>query len=85
MNTGATQFQNNPGGKKYFVKFGVKGMADILAFTKSSVIWCECKSSTGKQSEHQKEFQKEVEQFGHIYVLAHSVDDVIDLYEGRNY
>jgi hypothetical protein len=56
-------------------------MADILAFTKSSVIWCECKGSGGKQSEFQKHFQKEVEEYGHIYILAHSVDEVIPLFE----
>jgi hypothetical protein len=86
MNTGAGIFQNKEGPRR-FVKFGAKGMADILAFTKEgTVIWVEAKSSTGgKQSEFQKAFQQEVEEYGHIYILANSVDYVMDLYEGRNY
>jgi hypothetical protein len=81
MNTGAGIFQNKEGPRR-FVKFGEKGMADILAFTKSSVIWCECKGSNGKQSEYQKAFQQEVESFGHIYIVAHSIDDISPLFEG---
>lgn len=82
MNTGAGVFQNKDGPKR-FVRFGEKGMADILAFTKSSVIWCECKGTGGKQSDYQREFQREVESFGHTYILAHSIDDVMELFEER--
>jgi hypothetical protein len=80
MNTGAGIFQNKDGPRR-FVKFGVTGMADILAFTKSSVIWCECKGSSGKQSEQQKEFQSEVEAYGHIYIVARGIEDVRSLFE----
>lgn len=83
MNTGAGVFQNKDGPRR-FVRFGEKGMADILAFTKDSVIWCECKSSIGRQSAAQALFQSEVESFGHIYILAHSVDDVVNLFERRD-
>lgn len=83
MNTGASQFQNYPGGKKYFVRFGEKGMADILAFTKSSAIWCECKATNGKQSEYQKHFQTEVEAMGHTYIVARCLEDVEALFEQR--
>ncbi len=78
-------FQNNHGPRR-FVRFGEKGMADVLAFTPhNTVMWIECKATNGKQSDNQKEFAKEVESFGHIYILAHSVDEVADLYEGRKY
>ena len=39
--------------------------------------WIECKAPKGKQSELQKSFQQQVELEGHIYILAHSLDDVI--------
>ncbi len=78
-------FQNNHGPRR-FVRFGEKGMADVLAFTPhETVIWVECKGTNGKQSEYQKQFQKDVEKYGHIYILAKSVDEVTDLYEGRKY
>ena len=82
MNTGATVSQYK--GKNRLIRFGVSGMADVLAFTKDSVMWIEAKASSGgKQSDHQKAFQKEVESFGHIYILARSVDDVMALFERR--
>ena len=80
MNTGAGIF-SNANGKQRFVKFGHPGMADILAFTKQSTIWAECKGTGGKQSENQKAFQKEVEAYGHIYIVAHGIEDVQSLFE----
>lgn len=84
MNTGASVSEYK--GKKRLIRFGTQGMADVLAFTKDSTLWIEAKASTGgKQSEAQKNFQKDVESFGHIYILANSVDAVMDLFEGREY
>lgn len=40
------------------------------------ILWIEAKSSTGKQSEEQKLFQRIVEGLGHRYILARSADDV---------
>ena len=80
MNTGAGLFQNADGPRR-FVRFGEKGMADLLSLTKDSVIWVECKGTGGKQSEFQKHFQKEVESFGHTYVVAESINDVMPLFE----
>jgi len=81
MNTGAGTFQNQNGPKR-FVKFGVTGMADVLCFTKQgTTIWCECKGSSGKQSDHQKHFQQEVEAYGHIYIVAKSIEDVECLFK----
>jgi hypothetical protein len=82
MNTGAGTFQNKEGPRR-FVKFGEKGMADIIAWTKSgTTLWVECKGSTGKQSELQRHFQGQVEAYGHIYIVAHSIDDILPLFEG---
>jgi len=80
MNTGASVFQNAEGPRR-FVRFGIRGMADVLAFTRSgTVVWVEAKSSTGRQSDTQRVFQEEVEAFGHVYVLANSVDVVIEMF-----
>jgi hypothetical protein len=89
MNTGAMAGEYN--GKQRFMRFGVVGMADILAFSESvdypegahgirydliTPVWIEVKADTGKQSEHQKSFQKQVEERGHTYVVALSIEDV---------
>ena len=79
MNTGALKID------KRYVKFGVKGMADILAFPRyrwelqweyTVPLWIEVKSEKGKQSAEQKSFQEQVEADGHHYVVARSVEDV---------
>lgn len=81
MNTGIAKFDER------FVAFGVKGMADIIAFKlvgagiycRNWVIWIECKATKGKQSEFQKSFQKQVEEQGHTYILARSLEDVMQV------
>lgn len=72
------------------VTFGVPGMADILAFPMMPIVgpikptwvpcpsWLELKATTGKQSDLQKSFQALVESHGHRYIVARSVEDVID-------
>ena len=74
------------------VRFGVPGMADVLAFPQVLItmntatgprklatpipLWIECKSPVGVQSEVQKSFQAQVEAEGHRYIIARNVDDV---------
>jgi hypothetical protein len=89
-NTGA--MVSSYGGKKRLTKFSQPGTADIMATRRSywaeektpivpatcQVIWIEVKAPKGKQSETQKLFQQEVEAAGHVYVLAYSLEDVIE-------
>jgi len=53
------------------------GLPDRIAIKNGCVLFIEVKAPKGMQSEHQKRFQKCVEQCGGKYVLARSVDDVI--------
>lgn len=83
--TGVLAFRMNTGAVKLderFMRFGVPGMADILAFCdrchRIVPLWIECKSATGRQSELQRSFQSQVERHGHGYILARSLDDVIN-------
>ena len=73
QNTGAMAGEYN--GKKRFMRFGVPGMADILAFVPVP-LWIEVKTPTGKQSEYQRSFQAQVQAYGHRYILARCVEDV---------
>ena len=83
LNTGAFSGVHN--GKRRFVKFGRPGMADILAvFWKEMtqevrIYWIEVKGPGGVQSEQQKNFQCEVERECMSYLLAHCLEDVIDV------
>jgi hypothetical protein len=82
MNTGAMQIE------KRFMRFGIPGQADILAFLPCGVdargrwsecvvpTWIEVKTPKGVQSALQKSFQQLVVERGHIYILARSIDDV---------
>jgi hypothetical protein len=79
LNTGATIGEYH--GKKRMFRFGSPGCPDILAVPDQSIMWIEAKSSTGKQSELQKEWQKDVEKRGHTYILARSVGDVMAFFE----
>ena len=58
-------------------KFARKGVGDILLLHKGLFVCIECKSAVGRQSEPQKEFQEDVEKNGGLYIIARSVDDVI--------
>ncbi len=76
MNTG--QMVQERGGRKRVIKFGVIGMADVLAFPDARVLWIETKTRTGKQSPFQRSFQAQVERAGHRYIVARSIEDVRD-------
>jgi hypothetical protein len=75
MNTGAHVVTNEYGNRRT-IRYGSPGMADIIAFPYQHVLWVEVKAERGKQSEYQKAFQNTVEEVGHTYLLARSIDDV---------
>lgn len=80
QNTGASKFSGDSG-KNYYVKFGVKGSADIQGTLKTEwggqSIAIECKRlKGGVQSQDQKNWQRNFERGGGIYILARSVEDV---------
>jgi hypothetical protein len=77
LNTGAMGGSHN--GKRWFVRFGRPGMADILAVAQygTRLVWIEVKAPKGRQSEDQGRFQAEVEAEGMTYILARSLEDVM--------
>lgn len=86
MNTGAARYGQTK------VRFGLPGQADITGIAIISSQWhapigirleIEVKSSTGRQSREQQVYQGMIEQFGGIYILARSVDDVQHALESR--
>lgn len=87
MNSGAMFGEHK--GKKWAVRFGEKGMADILVIPKVGswtipALWIEVKNEKGKQPDDQKAFQARVEEEGHRYLLARSIDDVLACIRGTD-
>lgn len=60
------------------VRFGVVGQADIsgLMLPSGRRLEIEVKSATGRQRPEQVVFQRMIESFGGLYVLARSLSDV---------
>lgn len=75
-NSGA--FGGEHKGKRWFVKAGLKGSADILGLVppQGQFVAIEVKRPGEKQTDAQREFQQTVEARGGVYILAYSVEDV---------
>ncbi|MDD5353297.1 MAG: hypothetical protein PHS93_09075 [Candidatus Omnitrophica bacterium] len=76
--------KNNLGGiptKRGLVKNQSSGLADLTCLKDGIVIMCEIKTPDGRQSQNQKEFQQEWEEYGGIYFLVHSLDEAIDFFK----
>jgi Holliday junction resolvase len=56
-----------------------RGIADLYALKDGRHVWIEVKTPTGKQSEDQVRFQADVEAHGGRYLVAWSVEDIINL------
>jgi hypothetical protein len=85
----------NTNGRKWCVKMAPKGTADILALEPGLLvgtdsdyqekvftpIWIETKAPKKGPTEQQLDFKREVEEMGHVYLVARSMDDVRDFIE----
>lgn len=78
-------YRNNSGAFKrddgHFYRFGALGSPDIVCVIASQYIGIEVKAPKAKQSDHQKAFQQALEVAGGKYILAYSLDDVINSLE----
>jgi hypothetical protein len=61
----------------HFYRFGATGSPDIICVINGQYVGIEVKAPKGKHSEHQKEFQRQLEEAGGKYMLAYALDDVI--------
>ena len=61
---------------------GLRGVGDLLCVLPphGQILSIEIKTLKGKQSVHQKQFEKNLEARGGIYLLARSLDDVISYF-----
>lgn len=56
-----------------------KGITDLIAIKNGVTVWIECKTASGKLSEHQKRFQEQITASGGIYIIARGVEDIIKM------
>ena len=77
VNSGATVI-NTPTGNRY-IKMAQAGTADILICYNGLFIACEVKTEKGRQSDHQKFAEKQVNESGGIYFIARSIEDVREM------
>jgi len=62
-----------------FNKKGYKihgGISDLIAIKNGQVLFIEVKTETGKTSEDQVKFAKEIDDHGGRYIIARSVQDI---------
>jgi len=75
-NSGAMMGEYN--GKRRIVRFGALGSPDIVCIVKGRYVGIEVKGTDGRQRDSQIEFQEQLEKAGGKYILARSLDDVIE-------
>lgn len=69
-------------GKRFFrslPKYARHGVPDIIVIHKGLFMGIEVKTAIGKQSDHQKEFEKDCRENGGAYSVVRSIDDCIKL------
>ncbi|HLB57751.1 MAG: hypothetical protein A3F67_04195 [Verrucomicrobia bacterium RIFCSPHIGHO2_12_FULL_41_10] len=60
----------------------LRGVADIVGITNSGRFFCiETKAGKNKQSSEQKDFELKILQNNGVYLLAYSLEDLIDKFE----
>lgn len=75
---------SNTKGKDRFFKTGKAGCPDIVCCYKGYFLGLEIKTQKGKQSNHQKNVQKRIEQNGGKYFIVRDINDVEYILENIN-
>jgi len=80
LNAGSTYGLYDKRGTRRAINMCRPGTPDhYVILNDGTMLWIEAKSSTGKQSDHQAEFERKVNCLpGHHYIIATSVTDVIN-------
>lgn len=63
-------------GRRRLVKMCEAGTPDWLIITNGRPIFIECKSSTGRQTETQRQTQHKIEQAGAVYCIIRTIDEL---------
>ncbi len=52
------------------------GVADLTATKEGVTVWVEIKTETGKQSQNQIDFERDIKNAGGNYVVVRNIDDI---------
>ena len=55
-----------------------KGIGDLYAVSHNVNVWFEVKKPKGKQSQYQKDFERDIKEHGGNYFVVRSIDDVVN-------
>ena len=64
-----------------YVKTGTPGLSDICVIKDGVFYGAEIKTATGRMSQSQKTFKKELEAAGGVYLLCRSVSDLKEVFK----
>ena len=85
-NAGVAKFEDERTGQERRVRFGIPGQADLSGLMNDGTrLEIEAKAPGKKQTLQQQNFQNMIEDFGGIYILAYSVQDVVKGLQERGY
>src|ERR1700728_774603 len=76
-NSGAFVMPETSTHARRFFRAGAVGAPDIICVVNGQYVGIEVKAPGGRQSENQKEFQRQLEEAGGKYILAYSLDEII--------
>ena len=76
-NSGAFVMPETATHSRRFFRAGVVGAPDIVCVVKGQFVGIEVKAPKGRQNDNQKEFQRQLEAAGGLYILAYSLEDVL--------
>lgn len=87
---GIFHFRNNSGammsnykGKARFMRFGALGSPDIFAFINGRTFGIEVKGATGKLSDYQCVFGRNLQSAGGVYIVAYCLEHVTEILEAE--
>lgn len=76
-------YKRQIGSVKWIKGTGTKGSADISATIDGRSVKIEVKWGKDRQSAEQKEYQRQVEKAGGIYIIVHTFDEFYEWYQKR--
>ena len=80
QNTGAASFENK--GRRQFVRFGIKGAADLTGITPDGRrLEIEVKRPGNKPTAAQIAYGQMILEYGGVYILAHSLEEALESYD----
>lgn len=68
-------------GRSRYISFGAKGSPDIVCVYAGQYIGIEVKDTKGKLNDNQIKFKEALEEAGGLYLVARSLDDVLNFFQ----